>query len=273
MRKTIMALLSAAMVTAGSAQAQNAFEQSGLVGKLEAPAIVTDPAKMPKAFKEAPMLADLVKAGKLPPVDQRLGAEPMVIQPLRSIGTYGGIWRRGFLGPADGENGNRIRAGDKLLFWNDSGTEVAPQVAKGYAVSDDGKRTTLFLRKGMKWSDGAPFTADDFMFWFKEMYANKDLVPVPVPELSINGKAGRIEKVDETTVVFDFDEPYFLFPRLMAGDTQIGGGQSRLQSDGRSFGPYAPAPPRKWGRKVRAPSGEVPGNAWEARAYGKCHRE
>ena len=126
MRKRIMGLVAAMALVAGATQAQNAFEQSGLVGKLEAPTIVTDPAKMPKAFKEAPALAELVKAGKLPPVDQRVGSEPMVIQPLRSIGTYGGIWRRGFLGPADGENGNRIRAGDKLLFWNDSGTEVAP---------------------------------------------------------------------------------------------------------------------------------------------------
>jgi energy-coupling factor transporter ATP-binding protein EcfA2 len=46
---------------------------------------------------------------------------------------------------------------------------------------------------------------------------------------------------DEITVAFEFDEPYFLFPRLLAGDTQIGGGQSRLQSDGRELGPYAPA--------------------------------
>ena len=265
MRKRIMGLVAVIALMAGSAQAQNAFEQSGLVGKLEAPTIVTDPAKMPKAFKEAPALAELVKAGKLPPVDQRVGSEPMVIQPLRSIGTYGGIWRRGFLGPADGENGNRIRAGDKLLFWNDSGTEVAPQVAKGYAVSDDGKRTTLFLRKGMKWSDGAPFTADDFMFWFKEMYANKDLVPVPVPELSINGKVGRIEKIDETTVAFDFDEPYFLFARLMAGDTQIGGGQSRLQSDGRSFGPYAPA---HYLRKYMATPANMEALTAEAKAAG-----
>lgn len=241
MRNRMIALLGFAALLIGPAHGQNAFEQSGLVGKLEAPLIITDPARMPKSYKEAPVLAEQVKAGRLPPVEQRLGSEPMVIEPLRSVGTYGGTWRRGFLGPADGENGNRIRAGDKLLFWNDAGTEVAPQVAKGYEVSADGKVTRLFLRKGMKWSDGAPFTADDFVFWFKEMYANKDLVPVPVPELSIDGKPGRIEKVDETTVDFIFESPYFLFPRLIAGDTQIGGGQSRLQSDGRSFGPYAPA--------------------------------
>ncbi|MGE0223737.1 MAG: ABC transporter substrate-binding protein [Acetobacteraceae bacterium] len=224
-----------------TAQAQNAFEQSGLMGKLERPEIIADPAQWPKSFKEAPQLAAQVKAGKLPPVDQRLPSEPMVLKPLRSVGIYGGTWRRGFLGPGDRENGNRLRSGDKLLFWNAAGTEIEPQVAKGYELSADGKRTTIFLRKGMKWSDGTPFTADDFMFWYQDMYQLKDLVSVPAPEMVINHKPGRMVKVDETTVAFEFDEPYYLFPRMLAGDTQIGGGQSRLQSDGRALGLYAPA--------------------------------
>ena len=241
MRKTTLWLLGALTLGGVAAQAQNAFEQSGLMGKLESPDIIADPAKWPKAFKEAPQLAALVKEGKLPAVEQRLPSEPMVLQPLRSVGTYGGTWRRGFLGPGDRENGNRIRAGEKLLFWNAAGTEIAPQVAKGFELSADGKRTLLFLRKGMKWSDGAPFTADDFMFWYEEMYSVKDLVPVPAPELSINTKPGRMVKVDETTVAFEFDEAYYLFPQMLAGDTQVGGGQSRLQSDGRALGLYAPA--------------------------------
>ena len=90
-----------------------------------------------------------------------------MLKPLRSVGKYGGTWRRGFLGPGDSENGNRVRSADKLLFWDVTGTKIAPNVAKGYEISADGKRTTLFLRKGMKWSDGAPFTADDFMFWYR----------------------------------------------------------------------------------------------------------
>jgi peptide/nickel transport system substrate-binding protein len=108
-------------------------------------------------------------------------------------------------------------------------------------VSEDGKSTTIFLRKGMKWSDGAPFTADDFVFWFEDIYQNKDIVSSPAPELVVKGKPGRLVKVDETTVRFEFDEPYHLFLNLLAGDTQIGGGQSRLQSDGRMLGLYAPA--------------------------------
>ena len=227
---------------AGAALAQQPdLSQSGLVGKLEDPTIVTDPAQWPKQFHEAPALAELVKAGKLPPVEQRIPSEPMVLQPLHSVGKYGGIWRRGFLGPGDSENGNRVRAGDKLLFWDVSGTHIAPGVAKGWETSADGRSTTLFLRKGMKWSDGAPFTADDFTFWYEDMYQNKDLIKSPAPELSAGGKPARISKIDETTVLFEFDEPHFLFASQLAGDTQVGGGQSRLQSEERELGLYAPA--------------------------------
>jgi hypothetical protein len=86
-----------------------------LVGKLEGATIVTDAAQMPKAFKEAPTLAQLVQSGQLPPVDKRLPEEPMVLKPAHEIGRYGGTWRRAFTGPADGENVNRIMACDKLL--------------------------------------------------------------------------------------------------------------------------------------------------------------
>src|SRR5512139_3284903 len=78
-----------------------------LIGKLEGPELILDPARWPKKFSEAPMLAELVKAGKLPPVVQRIPSEPMVVKPLHGIGKYGGSWRRGFTGPGDGENGNR----------------------------------------------------------------------------------------------------------------------------------------------------------------------
>src|SRR5262245_66121908 len=74
---------------------------SELMGKLEGPEAVTDPAKFPKSFKEAPQLADLVKAKKLPPVQERVSQEPFVIKPVHETGKYGGTWRRGFSGPAD----------------------------------------------------------------------------------------------------------------------------------------------------------------------------
>ena len=213
------------------------FHASGLVGTLES---ATHAETVPTTFSEAPMLAELVKQGKLPPVQQRLPAEPLVLKPLQSIGRYGGTWRRGFIGPSDGENGNRINASDKLLYWNADGSRIVPGVAKGWEMSRDGKTTTLFLRKGMKWSDGAPFTADDFVFWFEDIYSNRNIVPTPIPDMSPGGKPGRMVKIDETTIQFQFDSPYFLFILMLAGDTLIGGGQSARQSAGNSLGAYSP---------------------------------
>ena len=197
-----------------------------LIGKLEGPEILTDPARIPKKFSEAPMLAQLVRAGKLPPVEQRLPLEPMVVKPLHEIGKYGGTWRRAFTGPADLENGNRICSTDKPLFVDYTGTVIKPCVAKAWKMGDDGKVFTLTFRKGMKWSDGAPFTTDDVMFWYEDIYQNKELLPIPPTELTVNGRVGRIEKVDETTIAFVFAEPYYLFEAIMAGDAQLACGQA-----------------------------------------------
>jgi peptide/nickel transport system substrate-binding protein len=234
-----VSLLLGAGATAALAQS-GSLSQSGLVGKLEGAELISDPAAVPKELKEAPQLAELVKQGKLPPVKDRIPQEPMVIKPVKEIGKYGGTWRRGFTGPGDVENGNRINASDKLLFWDYTGTKIVPSVAKGVDMSADGKVYTIKLRKGMKWSDGAPFTADDFVFWFEDLYSNKDIVPTPIADMRVNDKPGKVVKVDETTVQFVFEDPYFLFYDMLAGDTLIGGGQSVRQAQGFTFGAYSP---------------------------------
>ncbi|MDN3567210.1 ABC transporter substrate-binding protein [Paeniroseomonas aquatica] len=227
---------------AGAAVAQTGGELqgSGLVGTLESPALITDPTRFPQQFQEAPMLAEQVRAGRLPPVAQRLPQDLMVIQPLRGVGKYGGTWRRGFIGPGDSENGNRLMSADKPLFFDETGTKILPCLARGFEVSEDGRRTTLHLRRGLRWSDGTPCTADDWIFWFEEIYTNKDLVPAPAAELTLKGKPARLVKLDEYSIAFEFDDPYFLFPYLLAGDTLIGGGHTRQQIEGRAYGIYAP---------------------------------
>ena len=228
------ALLSA--VAAAGALAQGG--KSSLIGKLEGPEVVTDSAKWPKAFKEAPQLAELVKAGKLPPVAERIGQDPLVIKPLKEIGKYGGVWRAGFTGPADFWNGFRCCSGpDHLMFWDYTGDKVMPNLAKGLEMQDGGRTWLLSLRRGMKWSDGKPFTADDFVFWFEDIYRNKDLVPTPSAAMAINGKQGTIEKADTYTVRYKFPEPYFMFPDVLAGSTDLAGQWSGY----RGMGGFAPA--------------------------------
>jgi peptide/nickel transport system substrate-binding protein len=194
-----------------------------MIGTLEGPRIITNPAQFPAAFQEAPQLAELVKAGKLPPVAARLGQDPLVIQPVHTIGKYGGTWRRGFIGPADVFNGFRAGMNDKILYFDYTGTEVVPNLAKSWELSADGRITTIFLRRGMKWSNGHPFTADDFLFWYEDMYQNKDLVPTQSPVMTINFKPVVLEKVDPHTVRFVSPDPYYLLPEILAAVLDIGG--------------------------------------------------
>ena len=110
----LVGLVSLALVATipGSATAQG----TTLIGKHEGPEVVTDASQWPKTFNEAPQLAELVKQGKLPPVAERIGQDPLVIKPLHGTGKYGGLWRRGFSGPADFWNGLRCCSGpDSLL--------------------------------------------------------------------------------------------------------------------------------------------------------------
>ena len=116
-----------------------------------------------------------------------------------------------------------------------------PSLARDWKVSDDGKTTTIYLRKGAKWSDGKPFTADDFMFWYEDIYLNKNIVPTPFFEFQINGKDGKMKKVDDYTVAFEFPEPYPFFVYQLAGSTAIGAGFATRGGFQNFGGAYAPA--------------------------------
>ncbi len=216
---------------------------SQLIGQLEGPEIIRDVAKFPKKFGEAPSLVDLVKAGTLPSVDKRLPNPDnlMVIKPLNEIGQYGGTWRRAFTGPADHENGNRINSLDKILHFDYTGLKIMPSLAKDWTVSDDGKTTTIYLREGARWSDGEPLTADDFMFWFEDIYSNPEIVPTPFPEMQINGQAGVMKKIDQFTIAFEFPEPYAYFVYELAGSTGIGAGLATRGAFQNWGGGYCPA--------------------------------
>src|SRR5438093_4067004 len=110
----------------------------------------------PGKYKESPDLAQLVKDGKLPPIEQRLPKEPMVITPIEKVGTWGGAWRTGTLGPSDSAWFGRTIGYESLVRWDVDWKNIVPDIAKKYEVSPDGKSFTFSLREGMKWSDGKP---------------------------------------------------------------------------------------------------------------------
>jgi peptide/nickel transport system substrate-binding protein len=175
-------------------------------------------------YHEAPMLADLVKAGKLPPVDKRLPEDPLVVDTVEGIGQYGGVWRRGFLGPSDFNNVHRI-VYDALVRYSPDGTKVEPKYASSVTPSKDFATWTVKLRKGAKWSDGSPFTADDIMFWYADVLLNKDLTPaLPVWMKNHDGSPVTVQRVDGTTVQWGYKEPNTTFLMELAnkdsGDRQ-----------------------------------------------------
>jgi peptide/nickel transport system substrate-binding protein len=176
-------------------------------------------------YHEAPMLAALVKAGKLPPVDMRLPENPLVVDTIESIGQYGGVWRRGFLGPGDFNNYHRV-VYDALVRYSPDGTKIEPKLASKVEPSKDFTAWTVTLRKGAKWSDGSPFTADDIMFWYNDVLLNKDLTPaLPTWMKNRDGSAVTVEKVDDITVRWVYKDPNTTFLMELAnkdsGDRQF----------------------------------------------------
>ena len=206
-----------------AAPAEEAEESSELpqIVPIEGPDIILDEAMWPTEYSEAPMLADMVAAGDLPPVEERLPEDPMVIKPLNEIGKYGGTWRRGFTGPADGENMMRINNSSRLLAWDYSGSYIVPSLLAGWDIQDEGRKYILYLRKGAKWSDGMPFTADDFLFWYEDVALNPDIFPSPPPEMVIAGEPGLMEKIDDYTISYTFKESYPLFLDILAGHNMV----------------------------------------------------
>jgi peptide/nickel transport system substrate-binding protein len=171
----------------------------------------TTPPEPTSEYNEAPMLAEMVAAGDLPPVDERLPEEPLVEEVVDEIGTYGGVLRRGFLGPSDHNNYTRV-VYDALVRHAPDGSEVIPHIARGWESNDGFTEWTLFLRSGMKWSDGMPFTADDIMFWYEHILLNEELNPsTPVWMQNEDGSVATVEKIDDYAVKWTYAEPNTAF--------------------------------------------------------------
>jgi peptide/nickel transport system substrate-binding protein len=184
---------------------------------IEGAELVTDPARLPKKFREAPELAKLVSEGKLPAVAERLGSDPLVLEPVHEVGRYGGVIRRGFIGQGDFQNAVRFCSGpDSLLYWDFRFEKVVPNIARGFELSDNDRVLTVHLRKGMRWSDGQPFTADDILFWREDASLSADLSNGS-SSLQSGGEEVTVEKVDDLTVRYVSKVPNPTLPERLAG--------------------------------------------------------
>jgi len=157
------------------------------------------------------MLATLVKEGKLPPVEQRLPEEPMVVRPCERIGVYGGQLRV-LSGLAERLVETQYMLCAPLLRFAADGKTIVPNVARRWEMSEDGKVFTIYLRKGMKWSDGVPVTVEDVLFAWDDVLMNEEISPTPPAAFRIGDQPMKVERVDDYTFRLVFEQPYGSFP-------------------------------------------------------------
>ncbi|MGI6209819.1 MAG: ABC transporter substrate-binding protein, partial [Anaerolineae bacterium] len=174
----------------------------------------------PSRYNEAPMLAERVAAGELPPVDERLPVEPLVQPVVDEIGEYGGTWHRAAVSASDTALFFRLYP-DALVYFDIEGNLV-PAIAKSWEVNEDGTQYTFHLREGMKWSDGHPYTADAVMWWYDHVLNNPEITPVKPSWMRAGDEYGVIEKIDDYTLRVTFSSPYGTFLEWAATSYLIG---------------------------------------------------
>jgi peptide/nickel transport system substrate-binding protein len=167
-------------------------------------------------YQESPALTTDVTAGKLPPVAQRLPETPLVSEPDRpelQPGRFGGELRM-LMGRAQDTRMMVVYGYSRLVRYN-AKLELVPDILE--SVENEGDKVfTLKLRKGHRWSDGHPFTTEDFRYWWEDIANNKSLAPVgPPKEMMPDGQKPNIEVIDDTSIRYSWPvpNPYFL-PKL-----------------------------------------------------------
>jgi peptide/nickel transport system substrate-binding protein len=170
----------------------------------------------PTLYSEAPMLAQMVVDGELPPVDDRLPPEPTIIDPVESIGKYGGTWHT-VTAFTDASN-IQMYLYDPPIRWKADFTGYEPGLAT-YEWSSDGKTFTLHFKKGIKWSDGVPFTMEDIRFWWEDFALNSDVIHNQVPWYMYQSDEKTpidMEFLDDYTWVWKSDQVLWVSPYFLA---------------------------------------------------------
>ena len=100
-----------------------------------------------------------------------------------------------------------------LIHINRESEKTEPALAKTWSVSRDGRQYTLHLRRGLQFSDGQPFTADDVVFSFR-VYLDEKIHSPQRDLLIVGGKPIAVTKVNDATVRFELAAPYAAAERL-----------------------------------------------------------
>ena len=172
----------------------------------------------PPAPIDSRFFADKVAAGSLPPVAQRLPAPPRIIELEklgRTPGRHGGNIRM-LMGDQRDVRMMTLYGYTRLMVYDDN-LELVPDVLESCEVQD-GRIFTLRLRAGHRWSDGSPFTTEDFRYWWEDIANNQRLSPGGPPQaLLAGGNAPLFEVLSPTEVRYSWDAPNPIFLPALAG--------------------------------------------------------
>lgn len=171
------------------------------------------------AYNEPPSLADEVASGALPPVDERLPEKPQVWADNEwnsAVGKYGGTIRATTL--------HFIQELAQIGFARITADrrDFVPDLAESFEWNEDKTAITFHMRKGVKWSDGVPFTADDIMFWWEDVI-HSEFNDRPLPAPGFDTEHDKVVKVDDYTVRFEFAKPnpsFLVFSRGFSSGEQ-----------------------------------------------------
>jgi len=189
----------------------------------------TDVPAQPSGYTQSPMLEEMVKAGTLPPLEERLPTEPFVVQagiymteenlPDWEPGKFGGTLRMAH-SVANWSPDAFVAINEPLLMAPKIGVQgIRGNVVQDFEVSDDNKEFTFYMRKGLKWSDGVDVTSEDVRFVYEDIYMNEQLTPVFPARFRngfrADGEPMKLEIIDDYTFKITFTEPYGGFLRAL----------------------------------------------------------
>ncbi len=171
--------------------------------------------EVPTKRNEPALLAERVAAGSLPPVDERLPETPVVVGGREAIGVYGGELRMLHFDPVWFVSNYGLNAERMLTFSDLDLRTIVPNIFESWESSPDGKVWTIHMRKGMKWSDGEPLTAEDMRFWWEDVSNNPELSGGVASEFRTGGERMKVEYLDDFTFKCTFAGPFGAFPHNM----------------------------------------------------------
>jgi peptide/nickel transport system substrate-binding protein len=186
------------------------FTKAFFLGLVCSQAFAADP--LP-TLQETPIFAEQVKSGALPPVAKRIPEQPWLVERFPGgdgPGRPGGQLNMLVSSPHD-TSLMTVYSYTRLIVYDDQ-FKLHPDILESYEAKD-GRAFTFKLRAGHKWSDGQPFTTEDFRFFWEDVANNKELSPSgPSVELLVDGQPPKVEIIDERTIKYSWDKPnpYFI---------------------------------------------------------------